>query len=97
MTDCSVQPAADVDPFGFGFGFGFGSASASEGRCRAVETLRDTIEEKVMALQARKAELFAAVMDGGEFASAGLTAADIRELLGQASADQSSGPLAPGG
>jgi len=43
---------------------------------------RDTIEEKVMALQARKAELFAGVMDGGEFASAGLTAADIRELLG---------------
>lgn len=42
---------------------------------------RNTIEEKVMALQARKAELFAGVMDGGEFASAGLTAADIRELL----------------
>ncbi|GID33205.1 DEAD/DEAH box helicase [Paractinoplanes brasiliensis] len=43
---------------------------------------RDTIEEKVMALQARKAELFAGVMDGGDFTSAGLTAADIRELLG---------------
>jgi superfamily II DNA or RNA helicase len=43
---------------------------------------RNTIEEKVMALQARKAELFAGVMDGGEFASAALTAADIRELLG---------------
>ncbi|WP_250001538.1 DEAD/DEAH box helicase [Actinoplanes sp. M2I2] len=43
---------------------------------------RDTIEEKVMALQARKAELFSGVMDGGEFSSAGLTAADIRELLG---------------
>ncbi|MGX6608430.1 SNF2-related protein, partial [Micromonosporaceae bacterium Da 78-11] len=43
---------------------------------------RDTIEEKVMALQARKAELFAGVMDGGEFSSVGLTAADIRELLG---------------
>ncbi|WP_430789487.1 SNF2-related protein [Actinoplanes sp. G11-F43] len=43
---------------------------------------RDTIEEKVMALQKRKAELFAGVMDGGEFASAGLTATDIRELLG---------------
>ncbi|XVU27454.1 DEAD/DEAH box helicase [Actinoplanes sp. CA-054009] len=42
---------------------------------------RDTIEEKVMALQARKAELFAGVMDGGEFSSAALTAADIRELL----------------
>ncbi|MEU4562150.1 DEAD/DEAH box helicase [Actinoplanes sp. NPDC023936] len=42
---------------------------------------RDTIEEKVMALQGRKAELFAGVMDGGEFASAGLTAADIRELV----------------
>jgi superfamily II DNA or RNA helicase len=43
---------------------------------------RDTIEEKVMALQVRKAELFTGVMDGGEFASAALTAADIRELLG---------------
>ena len=43
---------------------------------------RGTIEEKVMALQARKAELFAGVLDGGEFASAGLSAADIRELLG---------------
>jgi superfamily II DNA or RNA helicase len=43
---------------------------------------RNTIEEKVMALQARKAELFAGVLDGGEFSSAGLTAADIRELLG---------------
>ncbi|MDI6097230.1 DEAD/DEAH box helicase [Actinoplanes sp. NEAU-A12] len=42
---------------------------------------RDTIEEKVMALQARKAELFAGVMDGGEFASGALTAADIRDLL----------------
>ncbi|MCO8273581.1 DEAD/DEAH box helicase [Actinoplanes sp. TRM 88003] len=42
---------------------------------------RDTIAEKVMALQARKAELFAGVMDGGEFSSAALTAADIRELL----------------
>jgi hypothetical protein len=35
-----------------------------------------------MALQARKAELFAGVMDGGEFSSTALTAADIRELLG---------------
>ncbi|SNY72424.1 DEAD/DEAH box helicase [Paractinoplanes atraurantiacus] len=42
---------------------------------------RDTIEEKVMALQRRKAELFAGVLDGGELASAGLSAADIRELL----------------
>jgi superfamily II DNA or RNA helicase len=42
---------------------------------------KDTIEEKVMALQARKAELFGSVLDGGEFASAELTAADIRSLL----------------
>ncbi|GAA4936918.1 DEAD/DEAH box helicase [Actinoplanes utahensis] len=42
---------------------------------------RDTIEEKVMALQARKAELFGSVLDGGEFASAELTAVDIRGLL----------------
>jgi superfamily II DNA or RNA helicase len=42
---------------------------------------KDTIEEKVMALQARKAELFSSVLDGGEFSSAELTAADIRSLL----------------
>jgi superfamily II DNA or RNA helicase len=42
---------------------------------------RDTIEEKVMALKARKAELFNGVLDGGEFASAQLSAADIRNLL----------------
>nr|WP_269440655.1 DEAD/DEAH box helicase [Micromonospora tarapacensis] len=42
---------------------------------------KDTIEEKVMALKARKAELFDSVLDGGEFASAQLTAGDIRSLL----------------
>jgi superfamily II DNA or RNA helicase len=42
---------------------------------------QDTIEEKVMALQARKAELFSSVLDGGDFASAALTAADIQSLL----------------
>jgi SNF2 family DNA or RNA helicase len=42
---------------------------------------KDTIEEKVMALKARKAELFSSVLDGGDFASAALTAADIRSLL----------------
>jgi SNF2 family DNA or RNA helicase len=42
---------------------------------------RDTIEEKVMALKARKAALFANVMDSGDFASAGLSADDIRVLL----------------
>ena len=42
---------------------------------------RDTIEEKVMALKARKAALFANVMDGGGFESGALTATDIRELL----------------
>ncbi|WP_189046196.1 DEAD/DEAH box helicase [Micromonospora sonchi] len=42
---------------------------------------KDTIEEKVMALKARKAELFTSVLDGGEFASAQLTANDIRSLL----------------
>jgi superfamily II DNA or RNA helicase len=41
----------------------------------------DTIEEKVMALQARKRDLFARVVDeSGQFA-AGLSANDIRELL----------------
>ncbi|RIV38020.1 DEAD/DEAH box helicase [Micromonospora radicis] len=42
---------------------------------------KDTIEEKVMALKARKAELFDSVLDGGEFASAQLTVDDIRSLL----------------
>ncbi|MDT5027635.1 MAG: hypothetical protein QOE61_4061, partial [Micromonosporaceae bacterium] len=42
---------------------------------------KDTIEEKVMALKERKAELFRGVLDDGEFADASLTAADIRALL----------------
>ncbi|MET0898308.1 MAG: DEAD/DEAH box helicase [Mycobacterium sp.] len=42
---------------------------------------RDTIEDKVLRLNARKAELFASVIDdGGAFGSA-LTAEDIRELI----------------
>jgi superfamily II DNA or RNA helicase len=42
---------------------------------------KNTIEEKVMALKARKAELFTSVLDGDEFTSARLTASDIRALL----------------
>ncbi len=42
---------------------------------------KDTIEEKVMALKARKAKLFSSVLDGGDFSSAHLTASDIRALL----------------
>ena len=42
---------------------------------------KDTIEEKVMALKERKAELFRSVMDDGDFADARLSAADIRALL----------------
>jgi superfamily II DNA or RNA helicase len=42
---------------------------------------KDTIEEKVMALKAAKAELVGSVLDGGEFSSAALTAADIRSIL----------------
>jgi SNF2 family DNA or RNA helicase len=42
---------------------------------------KDTLEEKVMALKAKKAALFANVMDGGGFESGAMTAADIRELL----------------
>ena len=41
----------------------------------------DTIEDKVMALKARKAELFAKVMDGGGAATTGITAEDIRGLF----------------
>jgi superfamily II DNA or RNA helicase len=42
---------------------------------------RDTIEERVMALKARKADLFENVMGGGEFDARALSAEDIRELL----------------
>ncbi len=42
---------------------------------------RDTIEEKVMALKARKAQLFDSVMGGDGFSSASLTADDVRALL----------------
>nr|WP_276582281.1 DEAD/DEAH box helicase [Cellulomonas sp. RIT-PI-Y] len=41
----------------------------------------DTIEEKVLALQARKAALVDAVIDDGDLFSATLTADDVRELL----------------
>ncbi len=40
-----------------------------------------TIEEKVMALQARKAELFTSVLDNGDVFSGRLDADDIRTLL----------------
>jgi len=43
---------------------------------------RDTIEEKVMALKARKAGLFSSVMDQGNIFSTALEADDIRGLLG---------------
>ncbi len=42
---------------------------------------KDTIEEKVMALKARKAALFANVVDAGGFESGALTAEDIRALV----------------
>ena len=41
----------------------------------------DTIEEKVLALHARKRDLFDKVIDEGGTLSAPLSAADIRELL----------------
>jgi superfamily II DNA or RNA helicase len=41
-----------------------------------------TVEEKVVALQQRKRELFNAVMDDGELFSSAITASDVRELLG---------------
>jgi SNF2 family DNA or RNA helicase len=43
---------------------------------------KDTIEEKVMALKARKAELFSSVMDEGNAFGTGLDADDIRGLFG---------------
>jgi superfamily II DNA or RNA helicase len=42
---------------------------------------KDTIEEKVMALKATKAQLFESVMTDGAVSGTGLSAADIRELL----------------
>jgi len=42
---------------------------------------RDTIEEKVMALKARKAALFTSVMDDGNVFGAGLDVDDIRGLF----------------
>ena len=42
---------------------------------------RDTIEEKVVALARRKAELFSGVMDDGDLFAGGITADDIRGLL----------------
>jgi len=41
----------------------------------------DTIEEKVMELKARKAALFAKVIDGGGASSSGITAEDVRRLF----------------
>jgi superfamily II DNA or RNA helicase len=43
---------------------------------------RDTIEERVAALARRKAELFKGVLDEGDLFVGGLTAEDIRGLLG---------------
>jgi SNF2 family DNA or RNA helicase len=42
---------------------------------------RGTIEEKVMAMKARKGELFASVIDEGNVFGGGLDANDIRGLL----------------
>lgn len=42
---------------------------------------QDTIEEKVVALQHRKRELFSQVVDGGALANGTITADDIRGLL----------------
>jgi superfamily II DNA or RNA helicase len=41
----------------------------------------DTIEEKVLALQRRKAELFDSLTDGGDAFRSAVTAEDLRELL----------------
>ncbi len=42
---------------------------------------KGTIEEKVMALKAKKSALFASVMDAGGFESGAMSAEDIRGLL----------------
>lgn len=43
---------------------------------------QDTIEEKVVALQERKRELFTAVVDDGELFGSAITAANVRQLVG---------------
>ena len=47
---------------------------------------QDTIEEKVVALARRKAELFSGVMDDGDLFAGGVTADDIRGLLDEPAA-----------
>jgi hypothetical protein len=42
---------------------------------------KDTIEEKIMALKARKSKLFASMMDGGQAFSGAITADDIKGLF----------------
>ncbi|AQX15637.1 hypothetical protein BCR15_07630 [Tessaracoccus lapidicaptus] len=55
------------------------------GQTRSVNVYRmvsvDTIEEKVVALQERKRDLFTSVVDSGSFSSGRITAADIRGLF----------------
>lgn len=55
------------------------------GQARQVSVYRlvsaGTIEEKVVALQQRKRELFTAVMDDGAMFNSAVTASDVRELL----------------
>lgn len=41
-----------------------------------------TVEEKVLALQQKKRELFSSVVEGAVGASGALTADDVRALLG---------------
>ncbi|SHJ80262.1 Superfamily II DNA or RNA helicase, SNF2 family [Tessaracoccus bendigoensis DSM 12906] len=57
------------------------------GQTRSVNVYRmvstDTIEEKVVALQERKRDLFSSVVDSGTFSSGAITAADIRALFDQ--------------
>jgi SNF2 family DNA or RNA helicase len=56
------------------------------GQVRPVSVYRlvsqGTIEERVVALQERKRELFTAVVDEGEVLGSAITASDIRALLG---------------
>jgi SNF2 family DNA or RNA helicase len=56
------------------------------GQTRPVNVYRmvstDTIEEKVVALQERKRDLFARVVDDGAVLSSAISADDLRELLG---------------
>ena len=80
-----VRPRPLVEPGGRGAGQTGRTGSARPSRCRSTGWWRaDTVEQKVVQLAARKAELFRSVLDGEVALGSRLTAADIASLVGSA-------------